>query len=168
LSSDIFALGLIYCQYLTGSLPDFDKKKYRYPYVAILNGESLRVNILSDKLKSLLDSMLSKEAAKRPNIDEVFSKLKELKDTDLPTPSPDSLSRDKGAGKSTSSSLLRGHLVNKETGTPKKFKDTDLPTPSPDSLSREGAGESTSSSLRGHLVNKETGTPKIKRELSKK
>ena len=135
LSSDIFALGLIYCQYLTGSLPDFDKKKYRYPYVAILNGESLRINILSDKLKSLLDSMLSKEAAKRPNIDEVFSKLKELKDTDLPTPSPDSLSRYiKEARQSTSPSLTGDLVKTKETGKP------------------------TSSSLKGSLVNKKVGS----------
>jgi serine/threonine protein kinase len=103
--------------------------------VAILNGESLRINILSDKLKSLLNSMLSKEAAKRPNIDEVFSKLKELKDTDLPTPSPDSLSRYiKEARQSTSPSLTGDLVKTKETGKP------------------------TSSSLKGSLVNKKVGS----------
>src|SRR5699024_3522232 len=38
--SDIFALGIIYYQYFCGRLPVFNKSKYKYLAVAVLDGKS--------------------------------------------------------------------------------------------------------------------------------
>ena len=42
-ASDIFALGLIYTEYLTGAPPPFDVARYHEPAVAVRNRESLRI-----------------------------------------------------------------------------------------------------------------------------
>ncbi len=139
LKSDIFALGLIYCQYLTGDLPVFDKKKYRYPYVAVLNDVRLRISSgLPPELESLLNSMLSKETAKRPDINEVFSRLKH-KDLLAPTAKPSTLPK---LGASTGG--LRGTLVKPEPGVKPE--------------SPHAPAEPTSSSgLKGTLIKKSRG-----------
>jgi serine/threonine protein kinase len=41
--SDIFALGLIYTEYLTGAPPPFDVARYHEPAVAVRNRERLRI-----------------------------------------------------------------------------------------------------------------------------
>ncbi|MBD2776405.1 protein kinase domain-containing protein [Iningainema tapete] len=46
-SSDIFSLGLIFCQYWTGKLPVFSST-YPYAYEAVLNGERLIIPIYGD------------------------------------------------------------------------------------------------------------------------
>ena len=76
--SDIFALGLVYCQYLTGELPDFDKEKYKYPYVAVYDDIQLTVEGkgLPPKLALIINSMLLKNWDNRPNIQTVFNQLK--------------------------------------------------------------------------------------------
>lgn len=53
--SDIFSLGLIFCQYWTGKLPIFST--YTYPYEAVINAEKLKIpevenpNIKSEEVK---------------------------------------------------------------------------------------------------------------------
>ena len=42
-ASDIFALGLIYTEYLTGAPPPFDVARYHEPAVAVRSGETLRI-----------------------------------------------------------------------------------------------------------------------------
>ena len=42
-ASDIFALGLIYTEFLTGAVPPFDAARYHEPAVAIRHGETLRI-----------------------------------------------------------------------------------------------------------------------------
>ena len=43
LASDVFALGLIYTEYLTGAPPPFDVARYHEPAVAVRSGERLRI-----------------------------------------------------------------------------------------------------------------------------
>lgn len=105
--SDIFALGLIFHQYLTGSLPKFDQKKRRYPYVAVLNGDRLVMKShLPIRLKNLIEAMLRRKPTDRPDVSEVFKELKRpdlLSDADVP------------AGVPASSSRLRGTLAPRPT-----------------------------------------------------
>lgn len=78
--SDIFALGLVYCQYLTGNLPSFDQVKYHYPCVAVNGGCILRIDGagLPDKLVSGVNAMIDADPIKRPTIKQVFEILKGL------------------------------------------------------------------------------------------
>ncbi len=75
-ASDIFALGLIYAEYLTGSLPSFDPAHHE-PAVAVLNGNRLRVppTGLPTPVPELVDRMLLADPGARPRIDEVHTTL---------------------------------------------------------------------------------------------
>lgn len=101
--SDIFALGLIYVEYLTGDLPYFDQEKYIYPYQAVLAGESLGIDKLScpAMIRELIQDMLVLDFEHRPTIDEVFYRLSGEK------PSENHLKGDL-AGKLSSSSKSKG------------------------------------------------------------
>jgi serine/threonine protein kinase len=115
-NSDIFSLGIIFYQYITGKLP-FINKKYKTPYAAVLDNEKICFpSGFPDKLKSLLTQMVNKDFEKRPNINEVFNELKKIYDDpsyipgiiliDPPPPKPEPKSKRKliiGEGFSTSS-----------------------------------------------------------------
>jgi serine/threonine protein kinase len=75
--SDIFALGVIFCEYLTGNKPIFNKK-YNYTWEAVNNKEILNFKggLKTKKLDSLINDMLSIDFDKRPNISQVFDILK--------------------------------------------------------------------------------------------
>lgn len=76
--SDIFALGIIFCEYLTGTKP-LIPDGYKGTYSAVKKGEPISFKEsphLTEELKQMLLQMLQLEAAKRPTIDEVFSVLK--------------------------------------------------------------------------------------------
>jgi hypothetical protein len=80
LPSDIFALGLIYTQYLTGSFPKYDRDRYNYACEAVRAGERLRlVGSEPDVLQTLLLNMMSAKASDRPTIQRVFDQLKDSK-----------------------------------------------------------------------------------------
>ena len=74
--SDIFALGVIYSQYLTGKKPLFDSK-YRYAWEAAIHRSPPHVKSegLPSTLVDLIDSMLHLDPAKRPDIRAVFLRL---------------------------------------------------------------------------------------------
>jgi eukaryotic-like serine/threonine-protein kinase len=76
-ASDVFALGLIYTEYLTGSPPPFDTAKYHEPAVAVRSGETLRIPRLGSptELADLVDQMLSADPGHRPNIGDVHAAL---------------------------------------------------------------------------------------------
>lgn len=83
--SDIFSLGLIFHQYCTGALPEFDLDKFNYAYIAVNNGEKLKFHDgLSEKMCLLLEGMLAKDLNDRPSIDTIFNSLKD-KDILKPT-----------------------------------------------------------------------------------
>ncbi|MDX1903539.1 MAG: protein kinase [Thermonemataceae bacterium] len=77
--SDIFALGLLYCIYLQGELPEMPKK-YAYACLAVNEGKELKLvdTRLPQKLKKMVNLMLSYEAEKRPSCEEIFEVLKNL------------------------------------------------------------------------------------------
>ncbi|MDW8296451.1 MAG: protein kinase [Raineya sp.] len=83
--SDIFALGLLYCIFLQGELPDFPKK-FMYPCLAVNEGKELKLvdAKLPKKLKKLVNTMLAPSPAERPSAEEIFETLKnlDLKDED--------------------------------------------------------------------------------------
>jgi eukaryotic-like serine/threonine-protein kinase len=76
-ASDVFALGLIYTEYLTGAPPPFDTAKYHEPAVAVRSGDTLRIPRLGSpsELADLVDQMLSADPAHRPTIGEVHAAL---------------------------------------------------------------------------------------------
>lgn len=74
---DVFALGLLFCQYLTGNLPLFDKEEYQYAYEAVLDDQHLGLEQIKNKIcRSLIEHMLSKQPENRPDMQSVFLTLK--------------------------------------------------------------------------------------------
>ena len=75
--ADIFALGLIYSEYLTGILPTFDAAAYQYAGVAAAAGQILRPSptSLPTPVVELVDRMLQTDPVARPTIAEVHSTL---------------------------------------------------------------------------------------------
>ena len=75
-ASDIFALGLIYCEYLTGALPAFDPARSGAA-IAVLNGAVLRVPAgrAPGEVVALVERMLLADPAGRPTVAEVHATL---------------------------------------------------------------------------------------------
>ena len=76
-ASDIFALGLIYTEFLTGAVPPFDAATYHEPAVAVRSGETLRIPRagLVPALADLVDGMLLADPTRRPSIGQVHAAL---------------------------------------------------------------------------------------------
>ena len=73
---DIFALGVLFHQYFTGTLPLFPREKYPCPGVAVLDGARLELDSsLPTDVAQLLDSMLQSNPGDRPTAWEVFYAL---------------------------------------------------------------------------------------------
>jgi len=78
--SDIFALGIIFCQYLTGLLP-VGVAVDKYPSHIVNNGGVISIANsieLPNELIGLVNSMLLKNAKDRPSISEIFTLLKSI------------------------------------------------------------------------------------------
>jgi eukaryotic-like serine/threonine-protein kinase len=84
-ASDIFALGLIYCEYLTGGLPTFDPA-YHEAAVAVLSGAELRVpsSRAPARVVALVEQMLRPDHRSRPTVAEVHATLMGLR-SETPT-----------------------------------------------------------------------------------
>ncbi|PYY51913.1 protein kinase [Curtobacterium sp. MCBD17_023] len=79
-AADIFALGLIFSEFLTGQLPAYDRA-YGEPAVAARSGVVLRVDrtSLDPALADLVDRMLLADPAARPTIGQVHAGLMGLR-----------------------------------------------------------------------------------------
>lgn len=92
--SDIFALGIVFHQYLTGEMPSFPDD-YQYACEAVRAGhafppESLK-GVGSEGLASLISQMLALNPADRPDAFSVLHMLKDVRggrDITAPTPKP--------------------------------------------------------------------------------
>jgi eukaryotic-like serine/threonine-protein kinase len=75
--ADIFALGLIYSEYLTGAFPPFDAGTYQYAGVAVRAGEVLRLpaTTLPVAVQDLVNRMLLADSAARPTVAETHTIL---------------------------------------------------------------------------------------------
>ncbi len=70
---DVFALGLVFHQFLTGEFPSFDEE-YQYAYESVLDDCPLKIgDIASITCKEILSNMLKRDPDERPSIDEVFN-----------------------------------------------------------------------------------------------
>ena len=75
---DVFTLGLMFHLYWTGALPTFNTEKYPCVGAAVLEGEKPTVDgAIPEKLRLLIERMLSREPADRPDMVEVFHCLKD-------------------------------------------------------------------------------------------
>ena len=130
-ASDIFALGLIYTEYLTGAPPPFDAARYHEPAVAIRSGETLRIprGGIPPQLADLIDAMLLPDPARRPTIGHVHATFMTIRPEvpDEGPPGPPSALRGKGlrtasarpaAAEPSIGGRLVGKLVRKRPGPP--------------------------------------------------
>jgi len=123
--SDVFALGLIYTQFLSGHLPTFNRHRFQYPCDAVNSGEALTVDDcrFPKSLTNLLNSMLVARWQDRPRISQVFEAVKswdlrepastELKGTLVKELSRAEKERRVGTSLSSDASQLRGTLGGK-------------------------------------------------------
>lgn len=103
-SSDIFALALVFCHFLTGRPPSC--KHPGYLAEGVLRGASVELPPLSAPvapISSLLASMCARDPASRPDTDQVWAELKKLRRNVASDP----------AGTSTGTPGLRGSLTTR-------------------------------------------------------
>jgi len=79
-ASDIFALGLIYAEYLTGAMPPFDPAHHE-PAIAVLHGQPLKLGSrrAPTSVTDLIERMLLPNPAARPIVAQVHSTLMSLR-----------------------------------------------------------------------------------------
>lgn len=139
--SDIFALGIIFCLYLTAELPEFDREKYQYPWKAANSGHSLRLpnkETFPVSLGTIVDRMLAPHFEARPTITEVFECLKKVT-----VESGDGIVKPTKSADRSAASVLKGTLTTKKaTPSPEHTEAAEIVTePRP-----------TTSKLRGKLI----------------
>jgi serine/threonine protein kinase len=85
-ASDIFALGLIYAEYLTGTMPPFDPA-YHEPAVAVMHGQALKPgpSRAPTSIIDLVERMLLPDPAARPSVAQVHSTLMSLRGAAAPS-----------------------------------------------------------------------------------
>lgn len=70
---DVFSLGLLFHEYLTGHLPEFDTETYDYAFEAVLDKHSLNIDSsLPTELQMMIQSMLEADPEKRISMEEVY------------------------------------------------------------------------------------------------
>ena len=76
-ASDVFALGLVFAEFLTGAPPAFDVERYHEAAVAVQDGVVLRVDRarVQPALADLVDRMMLADPAARPSIADAHATL---------------------------------------------------------------------------------------------
>jgi serine/threonine protein kinase len=116
-ASDIFALGLIYAEYLTGAMPPFDPAHHE-PAIAVLHGQPLKLgpSRAPTPITDLVERMLLPDPAARPSVAQVHSTLMSLRGGAAPSTTahapvpirPPVVPRDSATTAATTSSLAPG------------------------------------------------------------
>lgn len=89
---DVFSLGLLFHQYLTGKMPEYDISKYDYAFEAVLDGQALCCSKeLPLPLQSVITGMLERDPEKRPHMEDVYDFFKALD-------SPDEINKNSNEG----------------------------------------------------------------------
>jgi serine/threonine protein kinase len=85
-ASDIFALGLIYAEYLTGAVPAFDPT-YHEAAIAVLHGQQLKLHAskVPAPVVELVERMLLLDPAARPSVAQVHATLMGLRSGGAPS-----------------------------------------------------------------------------------
>ncbi len=148
IACDIFALGVIYCLYLTGQLPAFDQKKYQYPCIAAINGEVVRIRAegVPAKLAQLVNDMLQTDASTRPTVGQVFDRLKTIDRVTEPV---------SAAAPSATGGGLRGSLLKKSPASVPAPTKPEVPPLSPTASKSSPSVPAEGSKLRGKLVKRD-------------
>lgn len=135
-AADIFALGILFTEYLTGQRPRAGSDADTCA-VGVLKGEALQTGVdgIDWELDGLIRSMLSRSPGDRPNVQQVFSTLKKIKARDPRPGGPDEAPPPAGG------SRLKGSLLDRR---PEK-------SPAKPSGPTDSAG---SSRLTGSLVDR--------------
>jgi serine/threonine protein kinase len=131
-ASDIFALGLIYAEYLTGAMPSFDPAHHEAA-IAVLHGQPLKLgpSAAPPTVIDLVERMLLPDPAARPSVAQVHSTLMSLRGGAAPSTTarapvpihPPVVPRDSsrpsatGRGPGGAPSVLRGKGVRIADGT---------------------------------------------------
>jgi serine/threonine protein kinase len=115
--ADIFALGLIYAEYLTGAPPSFDAATHKYAGVAARAGEVLRLppTTLPASVVELVGRMLLADPAARPTIAEIHSTLMGIR---TPTTTTAVLAGPPAPAAPSGPSRLKGRGLGTATGRP--------------------------------------------------
>ena len=81
--SDIFALGLVFHEYMCGNIPTFDTNEYEYPYEVALDGGHMEIDKsqMPPELAELIATMLRAEPGERPSADDILRVLNSLIET---------------------------------------------------------------------------------------
>jgi eukaryotic-like serine/threonine-protein kinase len=79
-ASDIFALGLIYAEYLTGTMPPFDPAHHEAA-IAVLHGQQLKIgdSRAPAPVVDLVEAMMLADPAARPTVSQVHATLMGLR-----------------------------------------------------------------------------------------
>ena len=74
---DVFSLGILFHQYLTGSFPGYDSSEYSYLHEAVLDGKPAEISdeIRDPALRTMLQKMLEADPAERCSMREVLRVL---------------------------------------------------------------------------------------------
>jgi serine/threonine protein kinase len=139
-AADIFALGLIYAEYLTGAMPPFDPAHHE-PAIAVLHGQPLKLgpSRTPASIIDLVERMLLADPTIRPSVAQVHSTLMSLR---------------AGAAPSTTA---RAPVPIRPPVVPRDGATTAATTSSPTSGTRHVPGD-TPSVLRGKGVRIAGGT----------
>ena len=81
---DVFSMGLLIHYYMTGRLPGYGSE-YFYPNEAVLDGQKLVLDeSLPGDFRELTESMLEAEPRRRPSMQEVCSRIREIMGLHVP------------------------------------------------------------------------------------
>jgi serine/threonine protein kinase len=126
--ADIFALGLIYAEFLTGTLPAFDAARYQYAGVAARAGDILRLppTSLPASVVELVDRMLLADPAARPTITETHTTLMGIRTATTTTavlagPAPEPLAPTRLRGRGLRAAARRTSSPGSERGPTRRL-----------------------------------------------
>ncbi len=113
-ASDVFALGLIFTEFLTGAPPPFDAPTFHEPAVAVRSGVTLTIprTGLLPELADLVDRMLAADPVARPTIAQVHAALMALRPPSEASRTPVTTSGLRGKG-------LKGTAISSAAPAPR-------------------------------------------------